>query len=149
MNRRSFLLGGVTVAAGAGAWQYRDNIGGGLGSVIGPPKTETPINTLSGRGVIQTMTLYESGAAKFVLADDYGCRERIAVGDSPPVRSDYLADWQLPSDGELVVDMGGAVSSTNDPSNQFYVKAVAGRGEMCISASRGGLSFRAIDSWER
>jgi hypothetical protein len=116
-------------------------------SYTGPPSTENPIKKIAGNGFLNRVVLYESGAAKFEFRDDYGCYERIAVGDHPSLRGDNLRAWDLPTDGELIVDMRAAVSNTTDPSNEFWVRSLGSEDSYCASMSEISMSFTAPDGW--
>lgn len=147
MDRRSFLIGAATGVVGVGGWQYRDRIGEVINGSLGTPETENPIKNVGGDGFLNRFTLYESGAAQFEFGDDYGCYERIAVGDSSNLRVENLGVWDLPSDGKLIVDMQGTVSKTKDPSNEFWLESLSGKDSVCLGITGVDRTFTVPEDW--
>lgn len=156
MLRRTLLIGLGAGAVGLAGWRYRDDVEGLVSEAesivdenLGPPETENAIREMGGDGFLRRFVLYESGAARLIFADDYGCHERIAVGDTVNLRGDNLRVWQLPSDGELVVDMKSAIQGTRDPSNVFWLDSLGADGRFCFGANDINFRFRVPPEWIR
>lgn len=135
------------MAVGFGGWQYRDQLVSVVNQNRGPPKTENQINEVGGDSFLNRFVLYESGAARFEFGDDYGCYERIAVGDNPNLRESNLGVWGLPRNGELIVDLKSAVSRTGDPSNEFWLESLGGTDSYCFSGLGISMSFTVPQGW--
>lgn len=147
MNRRSVLIGVGAVAAGLVGWHHRDQIQAIVDENLGPPRTENPIRELGRDGFLNRFVLYHSGAARMEFSDDYGCHERIAVGDTSQLRGSNLGEWRLPPDGELVVDMRAAVSKTKDPSNDFWLQSLGGKDSYCFGINGVHGTFAVPQDW--
>ena len=147
MDRRSFLVGAVAAAAAFLGWTRRDELEDVLDDIFAAPQTDAAIKNLGGDSFLKRMVLYESGAALMEFGDDYGCYERIAVGDTATLRNNNLGVWQLPRDGELVVDLKSAVSNTRDPSNTFYLDSLGGRDQYCFSGRGITKKFTVPQDW--
>ncbi|WP_229112923.1 hypothetical protein [Halapricum desulfuricans] len=147
MNRRSVLVGAGAVAVGVGGWQYRGQLTEFVNQDSEPLETKNPIEEFGGDGFLKQFVLYRSGAARLEFGDDYGCFDRVAVGDTINARESSLKEWQLPRDGELVVDMESAVSKTKDPSNEFWLVSLAEEGSYCFGLSSIDKSFTVPQGW--
>ena len=147
MKRRSLLIGVAAVGIGVGGWQFRDQLETFANEQLGPPETENPIKEFGGDGFLNRFVLYQSGAALMEFGDDYGCYERIAVGDTTNLRGDNLNEWDLPNDGELVVDMRKAVSKTKDPSNEFWLESIGGTDSYCFGMNSISMQFTVPQDW--
>ena len=147
MKRRSVLIGAGAVAVGVGGWQYRDEIEEFVDGGSDPPETENPIEEFGRDGFLNRLILYSSGAARLEFADDYGCYERIAVGDTINSRENSLRIWQLPRDGVLVVDMKDAVSETKDPSNEFWLNSLGEEDGACFGLNGIDKRFTIPQDW--
>lgn len=141
------MIGAASVGIGIGGWQYRDRLKAFANENLGPPKTENEIKEVGGNGFLNRFVLYESGAALMEFGDDYGCYERIAVGDTTNLRGNNLNVWDLPKDGELVVDMRKAVSKTKDPSNEFWLGAIGGNDSYCFGFPTISKRFTVPQDW--
>lgn len=146
MFRRALLLGIGALAVGGG-WQYRDEIQTAVDENLGPPDTNTAIRTFDGDGFLNRLTLYESGAARLEFGPDYSCYERIAVGDTAYLRERNLRVWQLPQDGEMVVDMKSAVSGTRDPANEFWLDSLGASSQYCMGLNDVTTRFTVPQDW--
>jgi len=152
MNRRSVLVGAATVAVGVGGWQYRDQLTefvneGSEPEGSEPLETKNPIEEFGGDGFLNRFVLYSSGAARLEFGDDYGCYDRIVVGDTIDPRGSSLGEWKLPRDGELVVDMKGPVSKTKDPSNEFWLVSLAEEDNYCFGLNSIDKDFTVPQDW--
>lgn len=149
MRRRTILAavaggalatGGTLAATGAVDVDVPDD----FGTVAGPPKTETPIETYTfgteyRSRVVKKITCYESGAAELLFSESHSCYERIAFTHEALFVSDTdtgeaLRIWQLPEfEGPIVIDLKGAIARKDDyPSRKFKFNLLAPDGEFCI-----------------